>query len=71
MTKPINRKREEEGKQLRGEQEEAYRALTVQLLVGIHDFERSYKYNSKTKGRIRTFYISNDCSTIGDIDFLG
>ena len=26
--------------------------------------------NSKTKGRMLTFYISNDCSTIGDVDFL-
>ena len=34
------------------------------------NFVRTYTHNSKTKGRIRTFYLTNDCSTIGKIYFL-
>ena len=30
----------------------------------------NYTHNSKTKDRIRTFYFSNNCSTIEDIYFL-
>ena len=37
----------------------------------IHHFVRNYMHNSKTKGRIMMFYLSNDCSTIGDIYSLG
>ena len=29
-----------------------------------------YMHNSKTKGHTRTFYISNNSSTIGDVPFL-
>ena len=32
---------------------------------------RHYMHNSKTKARIRLFYLSNDCSTIRDIYSLG
>ena len=28
---------------------------------------RNHTYNSKTKGHIKTFYLSNYCSTVGDI----
>ena len=35
--------------------------------ICMHHFVRTYTHNSKTKGRIRTLYVSNDCSTIGDI----
>ena len=34
-------------------------------------FVRNYTHNSKTKGRMRTFYLSNNCSTIGHINSLG
>ena len=34
-------------------------------------FVCNYKPNLKTKGHIRMFYLSNDCSTIGDIYSLG
>ena len=34
-------------------------------------YVRNYRNNSITKGGIRTFYLSNDCSTIGDISSLG
>ena len=37
----------------------------------IHRFGRDYMHNWKTKGRIRPFYVSNDCSTIEDIYSLG
>ena len=30
-----------------------------------------HTHNSKTKDRTRTFYLSNDCSTIEDIYSLG
>ena len=30
-----------------------------------------YMPNSKTKGHIRTLYLTNDCFTIKDIYFLG
>ena len=30
-------------------------------------FVRNYTHKLKTKGRIRTFYLLNDCTTIGDI----
>ena len=33
----------------------------------IHHFVRIYTCNSKTTGRMPTFYILNDCSTIGDV----
>ena len=33
-------------------------------------FVHNYTHNSKTEGRIRTFYLSNDSSTIGDISSL-
>ena len=36
-------------------------------LFPAHYFMRNYMYNSKTKGCIRTFYQSNDYSTIGHI----
>ena len=32
----------------------------------IRYFVRAYTHNSKITGRIWTFYISNNCSTIGD-----
>ena len=31
----------------------------------------AYLHNSKTKGHVRTFYLLKDCSTVGDIYFLG
>ena len=34
-------------------------------------FVRTYVHNSKTKDHIRMLYLTNDCSTIGDIYFLG
>ena len=37
----------------------------------IWHFMCNYMHNLKTKGRIRTFYLWNDCSTIGDIYSLG
>ena len=37
----------------------------------IHHFVRTYTHNLKTKGRIRMLYLTNDCSTIGEIYFLG
>ena len=36
----------------------------------IRYFVPNYMHNSKTTGGITTFYLSNDCSTIGDIYFL-
>ena len=36
----------------------------------IQHFVHTYTRNSKTTGRMLTFYISNDCSTIGDVNFL-
>ena len=36
----------------------------------IQHFVHIYACNSKTTGDTRTFYISNDCSTIGDVYFL-
>ena len=30
-------------------------------------FVHTYMHNLKTKGRIRMFYLSNNCSTIGDV----
>ena len=33
----------------------------------VHHFVHNYMHNLKTKGCIRTFYLSNDCSTVGDI----
>ena len=43
----------------------ALRWLPVRHLV------RNYTHNSISKGGIRTFYLFNDCSTIGDIYYLG
>ena len=40
-------------------------------LFPIHHFVLTYTHNSKTKGSIRTFYISNDFSTFRAINFLG
>ena len=40
-------------------------------LFRIRHFVHTYMPNSKTKHRIRTFYLSNDNSTIEDIYFLG
>ena len=37
----------------------------------IHHFMHNYMHKSKSKGRIRTFYLSNDCSTVRNIYFLG
>ena len=37
----------------------------------IRQFVRNYTHNSKTKGSTRTFYLSNDCSTIGDTYSFG
>ena len=34
-------------------------------------FVRNYTHNSKTKGGIKTFYLSNDCFNIRDIYSLG
>ena len=34
-------------------------------------FVRNYTHNSISKGGIRTFYLSNDCSTIREIYCLG
>ena len=31
----------------------------------------NYMHNSKTKGGMRMFYLSNDCSTMGDVYSLG
>ena len=36
----------------------------------IQHFVRTYTRNSKTTGGMPTFYISNDCSTIVDVNFL-
>ena len=33
-------------------------------------FVRAYTRNSKTRGRIQTLYLSNNCSTIEDAYFL-
>ena len=38
--------------------------------LSIRYFGCSYAHNSKTKGRIKTLYLTNNCSTIGDIYFL-
>ena len=40
--------------------------IAVAFLYAIF-FLHIYKHNSKSKGCIRMFYLSNDCSTIGDI----
>ena len=37
----------------------------------IRQFVRNYRHKSKTESRIRTFYLSNNCSTIQDADSLG
>ena len=37
----------------------------------VHHFVHNYTHNSKTKGGIRTFYLSSDCSTIRYIYSLG
>ena len=37
----------------------------------IRHFVCNYTHNSKSKGRIATFYLANDCSTIVDIYSLG
>ena len=37
----------------------------------VHHFVRNYTHNLKTKGGIRMFYLSNNCSTSGDISSLG
>ena len=41
--------------------------------VGFHvrQFMRKYTHNSKNKGHTSTFYLSHDCSTIGDIYSFG
>ena len=37
----------------------------------VRHFVHNYKHNSKTKGGIRAFYLSNNCSTMLDIHSLG
>ena len=37
----------------------------------IRNFVHKYIYNMKTKGHIRTFYLSDDRTTINDIYSLG
>ena len=44
---------------------------TLHGLFPICHFVRKYTHNTKTKVHIRTFYLSNDCSTVGDIYSLG
>ena len=41
------------------------------ILFPIQHFVCTYTYNSKTTECTRKFYISNDCSTIEDVYFLG
>ena len=36
----------------------------------ISHFALIYTYSAKTTGRITTFYLSNDCSTIGEVYFF-
>ena len=43
--------------------------ITDSLLHG--NFVHTYTHNLKTKGRIKTHNLTNDCSTIEDIYFLG
>ena len=33
----------------------------------IHHFVHNHMHNLKTEGYIRTFYLVNDCFTIGDV----
>ena len=44
-------------------------SITIVFLYAI--FVHNYTHNSITKGGIRTFYLSNDCSNIRDIYSLG
>ena len=42
-----------------------------QTLFYVRHFVRTYMCNSKTKDRIRMLYLTNNCSTVRDIYFLG
>ena len=44
---------------------------THRSLFPIYHFVRTDIHNLKTMGRIWTFYILNNCSTTGDVPFLG
>ena len=40
-------------------------------LLSLHLVVHTYAHNLKIKGCIRMLYLTNDCSTIEDIYFLG
>ena len=44
----------------------SYGSKHASHIFSICHFVQTYSHNLKTKGRIRTFYLSNDCSTIED-----
>ena len=49
---------------------ESYGSKYVLQPLSDTTFLHTYTHNSITTGCIQTFYISNDCSTLGDVYFL-